>query len=39
MQYLWSKMPLWSTEKNETILISEVRNVIFRILKLNQYLI
>ena len=21
MQYLWSKIPLWSTEKNETILI------------------
>ena len=44
MQYLWSKISLWSTEKNETILIliglkrfESVWNVIFRILK-NQYL-
>ena len=37
MQNLLSKISLWSTEKNETILILISLNVIFRILK-NQYL-
>ena len=37
MQYLWSMVSLWSTEKNETILIfiSSKVNVIFSILKIN----
>ena len=38
MCYLWSKISLWSSEKNEIILILISFNVIFRILK-NQYLI
>ena len=38
MHYLWSMLSLWSTEKNETILILiSLKRFIFRILK-NKYL-